>query len=158
MIVAIKIGLLISLVFIAFQDIKDQLIWWFLPIVYGICGGYLFFQNSQENLYPYMLALNTVFLIGVLAVMWLIPIIIKSGTSMRRSFGLGDILMMLAMAMSFSFFQFLLFLVCTLLFSMCVHTFLKKKKEEIPLAGYMSLFLTVVYLGAWICDESILYP
>lgn len=104
-----------------------------------------------------MLALNGVFLIGVMAVFWIVNIVRqRSIAAITDSFGLGDLFMILAIGVCFPFVQLMIFLIGGLFFSICVHTFWDQK-SGIPLAGYLSIFLGVIYLGAWMYDELILY-
>jgi hypothetical protein len=158
LILFIKIALILTLAVIAFQDIKDHLIWWFLPILFAMLGGYLQYVNTIEGAFVYLIALNFIFLIGVVASLWLVASIVKKSQKFsRKGFGLGDLLMMIALAVSFPFIHFLLFALGAFIFSIIANVVISSQKKGIPLAGYMSVFLIIVYACGWGYDESILY-
>lgn len=157
MIFVIKILLISALGIIVYQDIKDHMIWWFLPVVFGFCGAYLFYKSALADVFVYTAVLNLVFIIGVGAVLWLLAILKKDKSYYKNILGLGDVLMIIAFAISFSFFQFINLFLGAIVFSWVLHFLFGQNRREVPLAGYMSIFLIVIFLGSWVYDESILY-
>ncbi|WP_196896059.1 hypothetical protein [Aureivirga marina] len=68
---------------------------------------------------------------------------IESESGVFSGLGYGDILYFIAIIPLFYSRTFLLFLVSGLLFSLLIHSFLKRfqKNKSIPLAGYFSMYL-----------------
>ena len=65
----------------------------------------------------------------------------------KEAFGVGDLLFLCAMAVSFVTIEFLTFLVFSIFFSFLLHLIDRKKQfNTVPLAGYSSLFLCMVYI------------
>jgi hypothetical protein len=67
-------------------------------------------------------------------------------------FGLGDALLFIGLCLAFPIAAFITFFVFSLLFSLLVHFIFKQKLKDktVPLAGYMSLFFSGVYIVHWI--------
>jgi len=76
----------------------------------------------------------------------------KLKTALKNTFGMGDILLFLGLAFSFSSISFVVLFVFALVFSLVLHLFLKKKSsyDTVPLAGYMSLFFMIAYATHWL--------
>jgi hypothetical protein len=64
---------------------------------------------------------------------------------------LGDILLFLAISISFSSIPFDILFVSGLIFSLVLHLCLNRspKKGTVPLAGYMAIFFSAIYIGFW---------
>lgn len=72
---------------------------------------------------------------------------------------MGDALLFFALAFSFSSVSYLILFVFGLLFSLTLHLLFKHKNthNSVPLAGYLSLFFFLAYLGHWIGFLPYLY-
>ena len=70
---------------------------------------------------------------------------------MEDTFGLGDLLLFIALAFTFASVSFIILFVFGLLFSLILHLLFKNKSKlkTVPLAGYLSLFFLVAYLSHW---------
>lgn len=72
---------------------------------------------------------------------------------------MGDALLFFALTFSFSSVSYLILFVFGLIFSLTIHLLLKHKSKHknVPLAGYLSLFFSLAYLGHWIGFFPYLY-
>lgn len=78
---------------------------------------------------------------------------------MKNTFGLGDILLFVALAFTFASMSFIIFFIFGLVFSLLLHLLLKHKSKlkTVPLAGYLSLFFSVAYISNWLGFLPTLY-
>ena len=143
------IGLLICLVLIIWQDFKFRHIHIVLPIlVFGISyflTNYIL-QNVKNILF------NSLFL-GITLFVLFTYISIKNKAVLnpfKHYFGLGDLLFFVAITPLFLIFNYILFFILSLLFSILMQLTLKKwiSKDSVPLAGLVSVFLVFIIL----CD------
>lgn len=146
----IKAFLITALLYVAYQDIKDRYVYWFLFPLIGVTCGILYFQNSTFNLFYYNIATNVLFVLSLVLVI-LIYSKFKLQISFFKSIGLGDLLFFLSVCLTFSSITFVVVFVSALCFSLVLHLFTKKysKYSTIPLAGFMSLFFGMTYLAHW---------
>lgn len=147
----LKIALAIILMTIFIQDLKARHVYWFLFPLLAICTGVLFCQNV---LFPQLFFTTT--LINLSFVLFLLLIVFlyskwKLKTSITNTFGLGDMLMFIALSFTFSSISFIVVFVFSLIFSLILHLVLKQKSKHqtVPLAGYQSLFFLFIYIGYW---------
>jgi hypothetical protein len=77
---------------------------------------------------------------------------IKLQLNLKETIGLGDILFFIAIALSFATITFIITFVFALMFSLLLHLVIKPnlQNKTVPLAGYMSLFYIVVFVGSWL--------
>ena len=143
------IGLLICLVLIIWQDFKFRHIHIVLPIlVFGISyflTNYIL-QNVKNILF------NSLFL-GITLFVLFAYVSIKNKKLLnpfKHYFGLGDLLFFVAITPLFLIFNYILFFILSLLFSILMQLTLKKwiSKDSVPLAGLVSVFLVFIIL----CD------
>ena len=146
----------------AWQDFKERRIWWFLAPLFAILGTYLFYEHSY-GLYAYGMALltNLVLVLLVLLVLYGYVTWILKRNFLQEAFGLGDVLCIIAFAVSLPTLSFLHFFVSALLFSFLLNGMLKfllrNQPKTVPLAGAMSLFLGIVYATHWMGGLPSLY-
>ena len=71
---------------------------------------------------------------------------IKTGSfkALDKTFGKGDLFLWIILAMGFSFFNYVVFLIASLIFSLLAFPFIRKKNASIPLAGLQALFYGMV--------------
>jgi len=148
--VILKIVLASSLGLILFQDIKERKVYWFLFPLTAICFGLLHYHHVLQEVFWLTVIYNLVFVL-LISLFTFGYIKIKLRKSLVSSFGLGDFLFFLASAFSFASFSFISIFVLSLIFSLSLHLILKKLTNDstVPLAGYMSLFFLLTYLGYW---------
>lgn len=148
MILSIKIALIITLAFVLFQDVKARQVYWFLfPLTAIFCGS-LHYLNTLPELFYMSVAINLGFTALLLLFVFLYAKI-KLKSDFKQVFGLGDLLLFLALAFSFSTVSFIVLFISALLFSLILHIALNKKDTTVPLAGYLSLFFGIAYMAHW---------
>ncbi|MFL1012609.1 hypothetical protein [Flavisericum labens] len=143
-----KIILIITLGAILYQDVKERLVYWFLFPMVALCLGMLFYSNVIPQMFFASVFMNLIF-IAILLLVVLLYSKIKLKTKFNTVFGSGDIVFFLAMVFSFSTITFMILFISALIFSLVLHLVVKNKQRSVPLAGYMSLFFGLVYLGYW---------
>jgi len=135
---------------ILYQDIKERSVYWFLFPIVACTTGYLYFTNTFFELFWRTAAMNFGIILLILLVLQTYTTF-KLKTNIKAVFGLGDALLFIALCVAFPVTAFLIFFVCSLLFSLAVHVVLKSNMQEasVPLAGYMSLFFIVIFSIHW---------
>ena len=161
MLLTAKIILLLSLLFIFYQDLKDRKVYVFLFPLFGVLGSYLFFFNSGFAYYLLSICINLGIVIIVVLLTYLFAKWVLQKKYFKEAMGLGDILFFIAFAFCFPTIAFLNFFVFSILFTFVLHLalskLLKDKNRNVPLAGYMSLFLMGIYLVNWLGFYEYLY-
>ncbi|MCF6297760.1 MAG: hypothetical protein L3J08_07235 [Flavobacteriaceae bacterium] len=156
--IVIKTVLLISLLLIFYQDIKQRAVWIILLPVFAVTGAVLFYTETIADHFIYAVPINLT-IVGVLILInYLFAKFILKKSLFKETLGVGDLLFFIAFALSFPTLSFINFFVFSLLFSLAVQMVLKlftKEKSNntqktIPLAGYMSVFLIAVYATHWL--------
>lgn len=146
----IKIILIVLLTLVFYQDRKDRQIHWFLLPLIAICMSLLHYKMVQPEQFFTSAILNTMFIITFIGLLFCcVKYILKYKWS--KAIGLGDVLMFITLISSFATLSFLIIFICSLFFAMLMHLTLNRfqKQITIPLAGYMSLFFGLTYIGYW---------
>jgi len=132
------------------QDIKERKVYWFLFPIIALCSGVLLYKNITSDVYYITIGINYFFVLVLIAVIFLYSKF-KIKSSIKDTFGLGDGLLFFALTFTFSNISFMILFVFSLIFSLVIHVVLKKhsKFQTVPLAGYMSLFFALSYIGYW---------
>lgn len=146
----LKLCIVLSFSVIAYQDIRERTFYWlFLPIL-GVSAGILHFKLIMPEVFSLYLAMNLL-LTTVLLLVIFIYAKFKLHETFLHVFALGDVLFLLVMSLAFPTVSFLVLLVFGLIFSLSIHLLVKKhaKHPTVPLAGYLSLFYLLVYIGHW---------
>lgn len=146
----IKTALVLAFGLVTIQDIKERKVFWFLFPIIGIIAGILHFRDTMTELFLVSVLLNISFVLFLLIIVFLYSRF-KLKTSVKNTFGMGDALLFIALAFTFSTVSFLIIFVGALLFSLILHMILNKKKEAntVPLAGYMCLFFILTFICYW---------
>ena len=78
---------------------------------------------------------------------------------LKEAIGLGDLLFFLALSFAYPTVTYIVVFVFSMLFSLILHLVIHsgKKSATVPLAGYASLFLILIYLSNWIGISNNLY-
>lgn len=148
--IAVQIMISITLFTIFFQDVKAREVYWFLFPILAICAGILFYWNTLPELFLATTLFNLGFVLFLILVVFLYSKW-KLKTTMSQTFGLGDILMFIALSFTFSSVSFIVVFVFSLILSLILHLVLKSrsKHDTVPLAGYQGLFFLLTYIGYW---------
>jgi len=144
----IKVILILVLGFILYQDVKERQVYWFLFPIIALCAGFLFFFKTLSVVFLASIMLNLIF-VSILLLVIFFYTKLKLKTNFKQVFGLGDVLFFFAIAGSFSSISFMVIFTSALIFSLAIHLLLKSNVQSVPLAGYMSLFFGLTYLGFW---------
>ncbi len=135
---------------IFYQDLKERKVYWFFFPMVAILCGLLHYNSVLPELFFMSTVINLIF-VSILLLMLLLYSKFKLKMKFSDTFGLGDVLLFIALSFAFASVSFLILFISALIFSLMLHYILKKssKNKTVPLAGYMSLFFGMVYLGYW---------
>jgi hypothetical protein len=138
------LAVILILIAIIYQDFRYREIWWFMPPLLLI-GGFLY---KWETLNWEHFLFNFVFislLISFLVVY--VRIRFKSNNLFKDYFGLGDVLVLIAITPLFGFPFFIYFFTASTIISLIGYVLMSlfKAQKSIPYAGYISL-CTIVFL------------
>ncbi len=144
---------------IVYQDLKDREVYGFIfPILIGLLG-FLHYQNSTQITFLYAILMNVAVLIVIMGLLYLYTLIRLKLSFFREVFGWGDLLFFMALAVGFPTITFVILFAFSLIFSLLVWLVFKKKAKynTVPLAGYMAMFLGVIFITNWITNALTLY-
>lgn len=144
---------------IAFQDIKDRMVYWILFPIVGVFLGLKFWFKSTPDTFFVLCGTNVVLVTCMLGILWVYTKFIRNTGFLNTTFGLGDVLFLYAFALGFPPVTFTILLCFSILFALLLHLIssIWQRKETIPLAGYMSLFLGIVFIWKMINPALNLY-
>jgi hypothetical protein len=153
MVFIIKSILLITLVNIFYLDFKERKAWNFTFPIIAICGGYLFFDNSNWDFFITSVLINSGIVIILILINYLVARFLMKKKFLNEAIGIGDILFFFAFAFSFPPISFINFFVFSVLFTFVFHIIMRIRSsssyQSAPLAGCMALFLIIIYLIHW---------
>lgn len=142
------IPVLILLTIVIYQDFRFREIWWFTPPLL-FAGGILMNWNHLEWK---QLAFNGAFIVVMLVLLLIyVWFRFKSLNLFREYFGIGDALILLAIAPFFDFPFFIYFFTGATIISLIGHGVISlfKAQKTIPYAGYVSITTAVFLLLAY---------
>ncbi|MDF3026952.1 MAG: hypothetical protein K0S23_1259 [Fluviicola sp.] len=140
----ILIAIISLLITILYQDFRYREIWWFTPPLLLISGFWYKWDiiNWEYFLYNFLF-------IGVLIGFLVIYVRIRFGSTnlFKDYFGLGDVLVLLAITPLFGFPFFIYFFTFSTIVSLIGYVLMSlfKAQKSIPYAGYISL-CTIIFL------------
>jgi len=143
--------LIVTLLICVYQDLKNRLVHVFVLI--SILALSLF--QNYKLAWGWTEPLKSVlFLISVLTVGFVIHSIIKKKPlkDFYKYFGLGDLVFLFAVIPLFSYLNYGIFVISGIIFSILIHYafYLIHKTKEIPLVGYLSIYLTGLLVYAFV--------
>ncbi len=155
-----KILLIVLFILIFIQDYKQRLVYWFLYFFVGICGlslqlTFFHWQTIAINFF-----INICFISILIVSGFLYCRLIKKEPFLNHSIGIGDIFMFVSLSFLLPTISFILFFVFSLIFSLMIHLLLKEKytiNNDVPLAGYMSLFFSFILLFSFFLEKNWLF-
>jgi hypothetical protein len=148
--------LLIPLIAIIYEDFKYRAIHWWWLITISVMSFFL------KDVYLNVVILNLSFIcIQLLGVTLYFSIKHGRFINLTNSFiGIGDILFFLSISFCLNPLEFIHFHIYSMIFALIGYTILKKiiepKYTTIPLAGWMSIFLSICVIIDWLLDYKIL--
>ena len=133
---------------IAVQDIRDRMVTW---VLFPLAGIFLALAHLQQTILPLFLissATNILLVTAVLLLLWGYTRYIRKKAFLNTSFGLGDILFLYAFALGFPTLTFTVLFTAAMVFSLLAFVILQyfRKSETVPLAGFLGIFLIVLFL------------
>ena len=129
LITLIKIILILSLLSILYQDIKERNVYWFLFLIVSSCAGYLYFTRTFFELFWRTSVMNLT-VIGIIFLVLAGYSKFKLKVNLKDVFGLGDAFLFIGLCVAFPVATFITFFVFSLLFSMLLHFLFKQKQQE----------------------------
>ncbi|MDC8005225.1 hypothetical protein POV27_14280 [Aureisphaera galaxeae] len=149
----VKICLVAVLSLIFYQDQKERQVWFFLFPLFALLGTTLFYMNTNSTTYLYAILINLLIVGMLLLVLFILSRWVWNKKSLKEALGLGDILFFVGFAVSFPTVSFINFFAFSMIFALVIHRLLLKWKSlthaTVPLAGWMSLFLIMIYAAHW---------
>ncbi len=139
--------LIIVLLLITKQDLKERKVTLLLFMFSGLLLGYLHF-SSVETLVFLVTAASNIFIVILIVLILKLYANLKLKLEFKETFGLGDALFFIVMAVGFPTATFIVLFSFSLLFTAVLFFLMKKKLrfQTIPLAGFQALFLSIVFV------------
>lgn len=142
------LGLVLCLVLVVFQDLNYRKIHVVLPVLLFLFSIVLF--NRKLELKSTIYIYNILFFVLIIGVLVLYMSVKNKRllNPFKHYFGLGDLLFFLGVTPLFLTYNFVLFFILSMVFSLLLQLMIQKKKEDktIPLAGYSALLL-LLFIG-----------
>lgn len=150
MLIFIKILLLLNLLGIAYHDFKERNVYLWLLLVVLLLSGFLHYQHSLLIPFLVSILLNIGIIFVIVAILYLYAKF-KLKKSLQNTFGFGDLLFFLIIAVGFPTITFVVLFSFSLFFSLLLFLVLKKKLKHktVPLAGLQALFFSFIFLLNW---------
>jgi len=147
------------LMLIAYQDIKDREVYAFIFPVLAIGLGMLHYFNVYPVQFFMATGINLIVVLMILGILYVYTRLRIKKPFFKEVFGLGDALFFVALALGFPTVTFVVILVFSLLFSLLTWIVFKRSvvHSTIPLAGYMSIFLGVLFFMNYTVTSLKLY-
>lgn len=156
--ITLKIGSLLGLLAITYQDFKERKVSVYLFILALIFVSFLYYRHTNPHAFLINIVINlttVVLMLGILVgYSWF-----KLKQPLFEVFGLGDALFFLVLAFGFSTTTFIVLFVSSLVFALLIFIAIKSKlnNKTVPLAGLQALFLVLVFGVNWMFDLLNMY-
>jgi len=144
----LKMLTIIGFITIAYQDIKDRMVYWVLFPIIGILLSSLYFKQSEFINFIINIGSNIIIVGIIMLLLWIYTKVLRRQDFLNVSLGLGDILFLCAFALGFPTVTFIVLLASCLCFSVLAFVVLNYfvNARTVPLAGFMCLFLSIILL------------
>ena len=152
MIVLLKIALGFCLLSIFVQDIKERRVYVFLYLTCGLIMSYLHFTHSiSSSQYFVSIGLN-LFVLAIIMIVLTLYSRWKLKKPLKETFGSGDFLFFVVVALGFSTTSFLVLFSFSLLFTGITYRLMLPKLvcATVPLAGLQALFFCILLVSNWL--------
>jgi len=160
MLFIIKGLIIFNLGYITLQDIDKREVYWFLFPSLVILLGFLHYNSVSLIHFKNAIIINIGIIISILTILYFYSKIRIKRPFFQEVFGAGDALFFIALALAFPTITFLILFVFSLFFSLGIWLIIKnnaKHNKALPLAGYMSIFLALVFMSNWTTGTVNLY-
>ncbi|PCI07781.1 MAG: hypothetical protein COB73_07745 [Flavobacteriaceae bacterium] len=143
----LKTILILLLTAILYQDLKERLVYIILFALTAVLLVYLQLQEITTSVIIVSSVLN-ICVVGLVILILSIYSKIRLKKPLKETFGMGDGLFFILLALGFPTATFLVLFSFSLLFSYALFLVLKSnlKVKTVPLAGFQALFLAIVLL------------
>jgi len=157
MLLGINIIVILVLLVVVFQDLKYRAIHVILPILLfvGAIARFLILEHAISEL-----LFTVVFLVLVLLGLFIYTSIKskKIINPIDSSIGLGDIVFFIVIIPLFFSTTYIFFFSTGMLFTIACHLlFTKNKEAHVPLAGYLSIYLILLFIVDFFIDKELFY-
>ncbi len=158
MLTILKILIICGLIGIIYQDFKERKVFLWLLIAIICFLGILHIYASSLQPFLWSISMNIIIVFIIMLVLFLYSKF-KLKQSLKYTFGLGDFLFFLAIAVGLPTLSFIVLFSFSLFFSLVVYLFLKSrlKHDTVPLAGLQALFFSLIFLLHWTSNFMNLY-
>jgi hypothetical protein len=139
--------LIICLIFVFIQDLKERKVTAFLLVLVVFLLGGLHYAHSKNPPFLFSMVINLGILCGITILLFMVArYFLKQ--PFQNTIGTGDLLFFMGMAIGFPTLTFVILFVGSLLFSWAISLlyFRHSKNKLVPLAGLQALFLCLVFL------------
>lgn len=162
MIISAYILLFVTLLFIAFQDLQHREVSvWLFPLL--AVASTLFFFSQKDGVWQ-NIVMNILFVTVLISCLFLYISIkhLKVVNIFKAHFGLGDVLFLTAITPMFSISNMVIYVIFGMVFAILIHLLAQSFKrlsalETVPLAGYLSIFLTCILVADVFFSPSLFY-
>jgi len=150
MLIILKIVLMLCLWTIVYQDIKERSVYLWILIATMLLIGFLHYQHSLSGLFLSSILLNIAIVLTIIFILFLYAKF-KIKLALQDTFGFGDLLFFLTIAIGFPTITFVVLFSFSLFFSLILFLVVKKKLKHktVPLAGLQALFFSLIFLLNW---------
>ncbi|MEK6152015.1 hypothetical protein WIW50_02080 [Flavobacteriaceae bacterium 3-367] len=144
---------------ITYQDFTQRRVLWILFPLLGLLLGTVHFLHSSPSLFLGYALLNGLLVSAVILILYLYTKGLRKKAFLNASLGLGDILFFYVLGLAFPTLTFITLFACSLIFSLIAFLLLKKGLQwsTVPLAGLMSIFLTLIIAYSLFFNSPNLY-
>ncbi len=145
----LKLICIIPFVAIVFQDIKNKKVSWIWFLILALALAFLHYMNSLPEVFISHTLINLGFVVLILLLLYAY-VKLRSKHQFLKAIGTGDICMFLALSPSMASISFIVCFAFSIIMALVLSiVFDKNDKNQIPLAGYMSLFFLIIYIANW---------
>lgn len=154
----LKISLIVISLIILYQDVTERKAYWFWFPLLIVLYSSVHLEHVVWQVFTLTSMLNLT-IVGFFLLIIALYAKLKLRVNPRHVFGLGDALLFLALAFTFSTVSFITTFVFALVFALSIHVVFKKQSKfnTVPLAGYMSVFYAITYVAYWCNSIDSLY-
>ena len=154
----LQMFLIIALLGITIQDFLERKVFISFFIISCSIMGIIHFKESTVNLFVSTTVINTAIIIAIVMVLFIYSkFVLKKDFS--STFGLGDFIFFLMLAVGFPTVTFLVIFSFSLFFSATIYFFIKNqlKHKTVPLAGLQAIFVGIIIVINWVFNLKNLY-
>jgi len=156
--ILLKIAFILSLLGIALQDFKERNVYLWLLVLSGFSLGVFHFSEVPYQQFVLSTLINSGIVLAIVFVLFMYAkTVLKK--DLKSTFGQGDFLFFMVMAIGFPTAAFLVLFSFSLIFSLMLFLLLKHKLKQktVPLAGLQALFICLIFIVNWIFNIANLY-